>query len=110
MTDRELITSLDACRPASDDLRQSELRAVADQVASNDRAQAIRVRIERIDHAVSRTMQDMPLPEGFLARQIARLLEAAREADIGDAAGSELPPIPVVPASKAISSARSRRR
>ena len=110
MTDRELITGLDACRPASDDLRQSELRAVANQIASNDRAQAIRVRIERIDQAVSRTMHDMPLPEGFLARQIARLREAAQEAAIGDAAESEQLPVPVVPASSAASSARSRRR
>jgi hypothetical protein len=110
MTDRELITGLDACRPARDDLRQSELRAVADQVASDDRAQSIRVRMERIDQAVLRTIQDMPLPEGFVGRQIARLREAAREAAIGDAAGSELLPAPLVPASPGAGSARSRRR
>jgi hypothetical protein len=110
MTDRELITGLDACRPASDDLRQPELRAVAEHLASDDRAQQIRVRIERIDGVMLRAMHDVSLPEGFAARQIARLHEAAREAAIGDAVGNDLTPGLTVAAYPVRGVSRSRRQ
>jgi hypothetical protein len=110
MTDRELITGFDACRPASDDLRQPELRAIAEQLASDGRAQKIQVRIERVDGAVLRAMHNVPLPEGFSARQISRLCEAAREATIGDAVGSDLQPSPVISASTTGGVSTSRRR
>lgn len=99
MTDRDLITGLDACRPASDDLNQPELRTIAERVASDERAHTIRVRIERIDRAVSIAMHDMPLPEGFASRQLARLHDAAREAAIGDDVGTDVTLAPVVPSS-----------
>jgi hypothetical protein len=110
MTDRELISGLDACRPGSDDLGQPELRAVAEHVAADGRAQAIRVRIERIDSAVSRAMHDLPLPDGYAARQLARLHEAAQEAAIGDGVGTDLLPASVAPAISVGSTSRSRRR
>jgi hypothetical protein len=110
MTDRELITGLDACRPASDDLRQPELRALADQVASDERASTMRVRIERIDCAVASAMHDVPLPDGLLGRQLARLHDAAREAAIGDAVGTDVSPAPVVPSSSTGQPSRWRRK
>jgi hypothetical protein len=110
MTDRDLITGLDACRPASDDLRRPELRAVAEQVASDERAGTIHIRIERIDRVVLGAMHDVPLPEGFASRQLARLHDAAREAAIGDAVGSDLSPTTVVPSSSSAEPSRRRRK
>jgi hypothetical protein len=110
MTDRDLITGLDACRPASNDLNEPELRAVAEQVASDERARTMRVRIERIDCAVSSAMHDLPLPEGFVSRQLARLHEAARDAAIGDAVGNDVSLATVVPSSSASEPSLGRRK
>ncbi|MEX2140511.1 MAG: hypothetical protein WD894_14705 [Pirellulales bacterium] len=85
MNDRDLITGLDACRPASDDLRQPELRAVAESIASDAHVAEIRVRIERIDAATFRAMHNISLPVGLESRLIARLQEAAS----GDTVGLE---------------------
>ena len=75
MNDRELITGLDACRPASSDLREPDLRGIAESVASNARAAEIRVRIERIDAATLKAMHNISLPDGLEARLMARLRE-----------------------------------
>jgi hypothetical protein len=110
MTDRDLITGLDACRPASDDLREPELRAVAERVAAEESSRAIRLRIERIDQAVTRSMHDVGLPEAFISRQVAWLHDAARDAAIGDSAGPDLLPADVNPDMAAGALARSRRK
>jgi hypothetical protein len=110
MNDRELITGLDACRPASDDLRQPELRATADSVASDARAAEIRVRIERIDAATFRAMHNISLPAGLESRLIARLHEAAQNAAIGDTVGADGPSRPDVATSARSNSSLSRRK
>jgi hypothetical protein len=78
MNDRELITGLDACRQASNDLAQPDLRDVAESVASDERAAEIRVRIERIDAAALRAMHNISLPAGLESRLVARLRNAAQ--------------------------------
>src|SRR5688572_17772158 len=79
MNDRELIAGLDLCRPGNDDLRQPELDDVAEQVASDPRAQAIRVRIERIDTAVRTAMHDVTLPARFETQLLSRLRDGMAE-------------------------------
>jgi hypothetical protein len=90
MNDRELITGLDVCRPASDDLRQPELRALADHVANDPRADEIRVQLIRIDSALTRTMHAATVPEGLEDRLLGELQKAAGEAAIGDLVGSDV--------------------
>ena len=80
MNDRELITGLDACRPASNDLREPGLRDIAQFVASDARAAETQIRIERIDAAALRAMRSIPLPDGFESRLVTRLREAAHPA------------------------------
>ncbi len=86
MNDRDLINGLDACRPATDDLRQPELQAIAGAVASDARAREIRVRIERIDRATLRAIHDVAVPTGLEGRLLARLREAAQLVDAGKVA------------------------
>jgi hypothetical protein len=90
MDDRELIAGLDACRRA-DDLRQPELRAVAGQVAGDERAREMQVRLLRIDGAVRESLHDVPLPVGLEERLVARLHEEAQQATIGDATAADMP-------------------
>jgi hypothetical protein len=78
MNNRELITGLDACRPASSDLREPDMRGIAESVASDPRAAEIRVRIERIDLAALRAMHNISLPSGLENRLVARLREATQ--------------------------------
>ena len=110
MNDRELITGLDACRPASDDLRQPELRQVAESVASDARAAEIHVRIERIDAATLRAMHNVSPPAGLESRLIVRLREAAQEAAIGDTVVSEATSPPLVSTPTGRNSSVSRRK
>ena len=90
MKDRELIAGLDACRADSEDLRQPELGDVAQRVADDPQAEAIRVRLVRIDAAMTRAMHEAAAPQGLEDRLIARLQEAARESAIGDLAGADV--------------------
>jgi hypothetical protein len=90
MDERELVAGLDACRNA-DDLRQPELRALAGQVASDERAREMQVRLLRIDRAVRESLDDVLLPVGLEERLVARLCEAAHDAAIGDPTAADMP-------------------
>jgi len=115
MNDRELITGLDVCRANCDDLNQSELRAVAEQVASDPRAQEIQLRIMRIDDRMRRSIHNVPVPPGFQNRLLEHLREAASQDQVVDSedATVTLPPImakQTVMASRHPDSSVSRRR
>jgi hypothetical protein len=86
MNDRELIAGLNLCRPGADDLQHPELADVAKQVASDPRAQAIHVRIDRIDTTVRAAMHEVTLPTGFETRLLSRIRDAM--ADQTDASSS----------------------
>ena len=94
MNDRDLINGLDACRPATDDLRQPELQSVADAVAADARAAEFRVRIERIDLATRRAIHNVSVPQGLEERLLARLRQATQLVDARQVADSEAQPVP----------------
>jgi hypothetical protein len=110
MNDRELIASLDTCRAGSNDLRQPELRDVAQRVANDPHAEAIRVRLVRIDAAMMRAMHEAQAPQGLEDRLISRLDEAARESAIGDLAGADVSDSPAVTLPPGSDPQLSRRR
>lgn len=106
MNDRDLISGLDACRPASGDLSQPELNALAERVATDGRAAEIHVRIQRIDAAMRRAMHNVALPSGLENRLLARLHEAA----LGNTQRLNTPPPPTDTASAGRNTSLSRRQ
>jgi hypothetical protein len=105
MNQRELITGLDACRAASNDLDQPELRAVAERVAADPAAAQLHVTLVRFDAATRQAMCDFPLPAGFADRLTARLREAnAPNVTAPDPTNEAAKPsTPVSPAARTVS-------
>jgi hypothetical protein len=84
MNDRELIAGLDLCRSNGDDLAESELRPIAQQVASDSRAQEIQLRIMRFDDRMRRSIHNVPVPADFQNRLLEHLRVAASQDQVVD--------------------------
>lgn len=76
---RRIEEAIDACRPASDDLHDSGLSFLADDLAQDPRARQRYQRVQQIDAAISAAFLDVPVPTGLEARLLA-ILESAQGA------------------------------
>jgi hypothetical protein len=98
MNDREMIEAIEACRPGSDDLHNSEW---PDLAAAVQRDAALRRRYEETrawDRAIGEAMQDVAVPAGLSDR----LWNALQSASSAGAMPSEIVPSPAAaPASEA---------
>lgn len=75
--DKKIRESIEACRPASDDLLADDMADVARRVNEDPQARLIRQRVEQWDAAIGQSIEDVPVPPG-LAERILERLEAAR--------------------------------
>ncbi|MEX2112099.1 MAG: hypothetical protein WD845_02885 [Pirellulales bacterium] len=97
--DRRTLEAIEACRPGSDDLLSTELADVALLVDGDPAVHAVYARAQRWDTAVSRAMQEVPVPPGLAERLLSRLAAgdavamavAASDATIDEATASALP-------------------
>ncbi len=78
MNHRELLTALDACRPARDDLRVDdlslpEMAAAAAQVQSDPSVRVLYFRLQNFDRATARAMHQVSVPAGLENRLLSTL-------------------------------------
>jgi hypothetical protein len=84
--ERRIIEGIEACRPGSDDLRQSELSDVARAVDNDPQALARYERVQAWDALIAEEFDQVAVPQGLDARILARLQasnESAHEAAPG---------------------------
>jgi hypothetical protein len=75
--EKQLIESIEACRPGSDDANFPELSGAARQIERDSQARALYERVQKWDAAVVAIMEDIDVPEGLQARILDRLRTAA---------------------------------
>jgi hypothetical protein len=71
--DRRVIEGIEACRPASDDLRQADLADVARAVHDDGEARAHYEQVQAWDAAITGAMDQAEVPKGLAERILSRL-------------------------------------
>lgn len=79
MEPSDLLELIDACRPGTDDVRQPEMRALAERMEQDAGIARQYERIQRLDSAIQAAMAAGPVPEGLAARLLAAIDRAATE-------------------------------
>ncbi len=98
MKDRRLIEQIDACRPGSDDLRDPALVSLAAELADDTGQRSLYNRVQALDQAIGRAMEDVPLPAGLSERLLAglaanQITAAAAEAEAALGTSGNLTPL-----------------
>ncbi len=75
--DRRVIEGIEACRPASDDLKRRDLADVAHAVEFDAEAQVQYQRVQAWDAAISGAMDQVDVPPGLAERILSRLPSTA---------------------------------
>ena len=86
MTDRKMLEQIDACRPASDDVRRIDDGDLQRRLQHDHDARAVYDQIQRFDGKLQMAMQDVETPDGLESRLLARLQQpAVADGDRADA-------------------------
>jgi hypothetical protein len=71
--DKQLIESIEACRPGSDDIASPDMGDLARQIEQDPQVRALYERVQKWDAIVSATMEGVAAPEGLAERILNRL-------------------------------------
>lgn len=81
--DSHIIEAMEACRPGSDDVGDPELAFLAAYLAANPELDETYERLQRLDGALTKAFQEVPVPEGLadrLLNQLSQSIEAPADA------------------------------